>query len=45
MMMEIMKDQAESMRDMMIATNKQTADLAKAILSMPRPKGGICSMF
>jgi hypothetical protein len=45
MMMEIMKEQGKSMQEMFASTNKQTAELAKAIINMPRPKGGICSMF
>jgi hypothetical protein len=45
MMMEVMKEQANSTKEMMMSTNKQTAEFAKAIINMLRPKGGICSIF
>ena len=45
MMMEMMKEQGKSMQEMFKSTNAQTAELAKAIINMPRDSGGICSMF
>ena len=35
MMMEMMKEQGKNMKDMMVSTNQQTAELAKAVINMP----------
>ena len=35
MMMEMMKEQGKNMKEMMISTNQQTGELAKAVINMP----------
>ena len=35
MMMEMMKEQGKNMKEMMVSTNQQTGELAKAVINMP----------